>query len=175
MTGLMTTAIHLEAKGFIPNNPRLPVVLYEGAFSADEEDLATVMEKRFQENGWPPQWRDGIFDYDHYHTQGHEVLGVAAGSAALVLGGEDGRRITVKAGDVLLLPAGTGHRRVQQSEDFLVVGAYPPGQSPDIICKEATPAMLNQIAILNFPQSDPVSGTEGPMVQLWADQVVRKS
>lgn len=173
MTKPMTTAFHLEARGFVPNNPRLPVVVYEAAFLSDEGDLAAAMEKRFQDNGWPPQWRNGIYDYDHYHTQGHEVLGIAAGSAELVLGGEGGRTVTVQAGDVLLLPAGTGHRRVSQSDDFLVVGAYPPGQEADIVRKEASPAMLKQIAVLNFPPSDPVGGAEGPMLSLWADHQVR--
>lgn len=173
MTGLTTTAIHLEARGFVPNNPRLPVVYYEAAFAGDGEDLAGEMEARFAANGWPPQWRNGIYDYDHYHSQAHEVLGIAAGSADLVLGGADGRRLQVKAGDVLLLPAGTGHRCVAHSEDLLVVGAYPPGQTLDIMRKEATPAMLNQIAILNFPPTDPVAGADGPMLTHWADQVLR--
>ena len=173
MTKPMTTAFHLEARGFVPNNPRLPVVVYEAAFPSGEGDLAATMEKRFQDNGWPPQWRNGIYDYDHYHTQGHEVLGIAAGSAELVLGGEGGRTVTVQAGDVLLLPAGTGHRRVSQSDDFVVVGAYPPGQEADIVRKEASPAILKQIAVLNFPPSDPVGGADGPMLSLWADHQVR--
>ncbi|MET3889104.1 uncharacterized protein YjlB [Bosea sp. OAE506] len=167
------TAIHLEMRGFIPNNPRLPLVVYDAAFPSDTVDLAAQMEKRFAANGWPPQWRNGIYDYDHYHTQGHEVLGIAAGSATLVLGGEGGRCIEVSAGDVLLLPVGTGHRCVRHSDDFLVIGAYPPGQVPDIVLKAATPAMLNQIAVLSFPASDPVHGADGPLSKLWADQVVR--
>lgn len=173
MTKPMTTAFHLEARGFVPNNPRLPVVVYEAAFPSDEDDLAATMEKRFQDNGWPPHWRNGIYDYDHYHTQGHEVLGIAAGSAELVLGGDGGRTVTVRAGDVLLLPAGTGHRRVSQSDDFVVVGAYPPGQEADIVRREASPAMLKQIAVLNFPPSDPVGGADGPLLSLWADHQVR--
>lgn len=168
------TAIDLETRGFVPNNPRLPVVIYRDAFPEDVADLAAAMEARFGANGWPPQWRDGIYAFDHYHTQGHEVLGIAAGSAMLVLGGEDGREIDVRQGDVLLLPAGTGHRCVSQSEDLLVVGAYPPGQSADIVRKGATPAMLRQIAILGFPLSDPVSGADGPMLRLWGDGTIRK-
>lgn len=169
MTRVMVTALHFEPRGFVPNNHRLPALIYEKAFDpAATSDLATSMEKRFQDNGWPPQWRDGIFDFEHYHTQGHEVLGIAAGSAELVLGGDAGREIRVQAGDVLVLPAGTGHRRLKQSADFLVIGAYPPGQTGDIVCEEASPAMKQRIALLSFPPKDPVLGDEGPMLRLWA-------
>lgn len=169
MTKMTVTALHLEPRHFVPNNPRLPALVYEGAFDSNAADLATLMEKRFQENGWPPQWRDGIYDFDHYHSQGHEVLGIATGSARLVLGGEGGRQIDVRAGDVLVLPAGTGHRRISQSEDFLVVGAYPPGQAGDIVRDAATPAMLQKIALLSFPPRDPVVGDDGPLLKLWVD------
>ena len=37
-------------------------------------ELAGAMERRFEENGWPPAWRDGIYDFHHYHSQGHEAL-----------------------------------------------------------------------------------------------------
>jgi len=166
-------AIHLEARGFVPNNPKLPALIYEGAFDADDPNLASVMEKRFEENGWPPQWRNGVYDFHHYHTQGHEVLGIAAGSAKLVLGGEGGREIDAKAGDVLVLPAGTGHRRVSQSNDLLVVGAYPPGQSADIRRDAPTSAMLHRISTLNFPLRDPVRGEDGPLLGLWSDTTLR--
>lgn len=168
MSAMTVTATHLEAQGFVPNNPRLPMVLYQAAFPV-EGDVAGAMEKRFQENGWPPQWRDGIYDFDHYHTHGHEVLGIAAGSAELILGGSERRQLRVEAGDVLLLPAGTGHRCTSHSEDFLVVGAYPPGQSADIVRTAATPAMLQKIATLTFPPCDPVSGDDGPLMKLWGD------
>jgi len=168
MTKMIVTALHFEPRSFVPNNPRLPVLIYEGAFTSDAPDLAGLMEKRFEKNGWPPQWRDGIYDFDHYHTQGHEVLGIAAGSAKLVLGGVGGREIDVRIGDVVVLPAGTGHRRISQSAGFLVVGAYPPGQAGDIVREEATPAMTQRIAILNFPPRDPVVGDNGPMLKLWA-------
>lgn len=167
MTQTTVTALHFEPRGFVPNNPRLPALIYEGAFAASGADCAMVMEKRFQDNGWPPQWRNGIYDFDHYHSQGHEVLGIAAGSAKLVLGGDGGRELKVKAGDVLLLPAGVGHRRISQSDDFLVVGAYPPGQSGDIIREEASATMMQRIAQLSFPPRDPVVGNDGPMLRLW--------
>lgn len=163
------TALRFEPWSFVPNNPRLPVLIYEGVFAPAAPDLATLMEKRFAENGWPPQWRDGIYDFDHYHSQGHEVLGIAAGSATLMLGGDAGRSVEVKAGNVVVLPAGTGHRRVTRSEDFLVIGAYPPGQTGDIVREAATSAMIQKIALLSFPLRDPVVGEDGPMLRLWAD------
>ncbi|WID98493.1 cupin [Bosea vestrisii] len=118
-----------EERGPIPNNPRFPALVYRQAFPRDPADLASAMERRFEENGWPPAWRNGIYDFHHYHSKGHEVLGIAKGSAELVLGGEGGRELSVSTGDVLLLPAGTGHRRLSASSDFLVVGAYPPGRA----------------------------------------------
>lgn len=158
-----------DERGAVPNNNRFPALVYRQAFPAGQADLAGAMEKRFDENGWPPAWRNGIYDFHHYHSQGHEVLGIAAGTAELVLGGEGGRELGVSAGDVLLLPAGTGHRRLDASSDFLVVGAYPPGQSGDILREAPTAAIRAAIARLGRPPTDPVSGREGPMLEHWRD------
>lgn len=37
------------------------------------------MEKVFNVNGWGDAWRNGIYDFVHYHSMTHEVLGVAQG------------------------------------------------------------------------------------------------
>ena len=163
------TALWFDERDFVPNNPRLPALVYEAAFAADTTDLAAAIEDRFTDNHWPPQWRDGIYDFHHYHSQGHEVLGMAAGHARLVLGGEGGLELEVHTGDVVVLPAGTGHCLVRASEDFLVIGGYPAGQSGDIRREAAPPALRQRMLRLSFPPSDPVAGADGPLVRHWAD------
>jgi uncharacterized protein YjlB len=157
----------LKANGGIPNNPTLPVLIYPAALDLAGHDPAASFERTFGANGWPPQWRYDVFTYHHYHTRGHEVLGVYAGHARLMLGGPNGHVVEVKAGDVLLLPAGTGHCNLGASDDFSVVGAYPPGQEGDINRDAATPAQIERIARLTFPRIDPVLGDKGGVVEHW--------
>ena len=157
--------LHLQPNGWMPNNS-LPVLVYRSAITVTP-DLPDEMEKLFTANGWPPQWRNGVYAFHHYHSTAHEVLGFAAGHADLVLGGEGGQSLTVRAGDVAVLPAGTGHCRISASDDFLVIGAYPPGEHWDICREAATPEVLERIRKVRFPASDPVSGPSGALPKLW--------
>jgi uncharacterized protein YjlB len=157
--------LHLKPNGWMPNSS-LPVLLYRSALPSSA-DLAAEMERTFTVNGWPPQWRNGVYPFHHYHSTAHEVLGFAAGHADLMLGGEGGETVTVHAGDVLVLPAGTGHCRTSASDDFLVIGAYPENEHWDICRTAASPETLASMRKVRFPQSDPLNGPTGPLPKLW--------
>jgi uncharacterized protein YjlB len=119
--------LHFKDDGYIPNNPKLPLLYYRKAVRFDrKDDPAAALETIFLANGWGDAWRNGIYDFVHYHPMIHEVLGVARGTATLRLGGNKGKTVKVGPGDVVVIPAGVGHECVKASQAFLVVGAYPP-------------------------------------------------
>lgn len=154
--------------GTVPNNPVLPLVLYRGAL-AESGDRASACERMFARNGWPDAWRNGIYAHHHYHSTAHEVLGIAAGSARVRLGGEHGQTVELHAGDVVVIPAGVAHKRESASADLLVIGAYPKGQRPDICRAEAgmRDQALANIAAVPLPAADPVTGAAGPLLDRW--------
>lgn len=150
----------LAPRDWVPNNPTIPVRVYRGLRLADGSvPDATAFEAMFDANGWPPDWRGSVYDYHHYHSSAHEVLGVYAGSARLLLGGPGGEAVRVEAGDALMLPAGTGHCRLEADAAFRVVGAYPTGQEWDVLREAPDAASRARILGLPVPPRDPVDGT----------------
>jgi uncharacterized protein YjlB len=155
--------------GRFPNNATHPLIVYRGVITAPSEEGALWIEERFRANAWIPAWRNGIYDYHHYHSTAHEVLGVYAGRATVRFGGDGGIECDVAAGDVVLIPAGVSHKCLKASRDFALVGAYPREQHPDMCYgKEAERPQADQsIARVPEPDTDPVHGREGPVCDLW--------
>ncbi|MEQ8965630.1 MAG: cupin domain-containing protein [Azospirillaceae bacterium] len=159
----------LPGDGTIPNNPRLPLLVYRGVLEGDRA-TAEGCRALFARNGWSEGgWVNGVFAYHHYHAGTHEVLGVIGGEARLRLGGEGGIEATVAAGDVVVIPAGVGHKNLGSSGDFRVVGGYPAGASVDM--HRDDPADHDRaaatVAAVPLPDIDPVAGPDGPMLRLW--------
>jgi uncharacterized protein YjlB len=151
--------------GQFPNS-RLPLLIYKAAVANPSPE---AMEALFSRNGWPPGWRSTVFTYHHYHSTAHECLGIAAGSGRLMLGGPKGREFEVSAGDVIVIPAGVAHQRLSSSPDWLVVGAYPPGQAWDLLRGDPADRVFadRAIAKVPLPATDPVEGKGGALLQHW--------
>ena len=161
--------LHFTSDGRTPNSPH-PVLIYR-QLPLNDADLAAAFERLFASHLWPAQWRGSVYDYHHYHSTAHEVLGVSSGWARLVLGGEQGREVELRAGDALVLPAGTGHCGVQASADFQVVAGYPPDQRYDLLRSDerSHDAARERTARVGVPISDPLTGTQGALVTLWRE------
>jgi uncharacterized protein YjlB len=161
--------LRFETSGGIPNNPRLPAIVRHGVDQIVGDPVAC--EELFASNGWGGSWRDGIFSFHHFHSNAHEVLGIVSGEASVLLGGPDGQEVRLVSGDVVVLPAGIGHKREAASRDLLVIGAYPRGQERYDLHR-GDPAELetvrSNIARVPLPENDPVGGRSGPLVDAWS-------
>src|SRR4051812_15384637 len=83
--------------GDFPNNP-WPLLVYHGVVGISGPDPAARFEELFTTHRWTDCWRNGIYDYHHYHSTTHEVLGIYSGSAKVQFGGPEGVVLEVKEG-----------------------------------------------------------------------------
>jgi uncharacterized protein YjlB len=164
-----TEALSFADDGDVPNHPRWPMIVYTQAIAPETPGRSEyAFDELFERNGWPAAWRNGIYPFTHYHSKTHEALGIARGEATVQFGGKSGQILTAR-GDALLLPAGTGHKRISSSPDLLVIGAYPPGSKYDLM-RSGEPdkaAIRVRIAKVAKPDTDPVLGAAGAMINLW--------
>ncbi len=160
--------LYFKDDGSIPNS-KYPLLHYREVFRGRENEGAEWLEDRFAANGWTNSWRWGIYSFHHYHSNTHEVLGVFSGSAKLQLGGEMGQKVEVRAGDILVIPTGVGHKCLEHASDFTVVGAYPNGAEPDLNKgKEGErPKADENISKVPFPPADPLLGKNAGLMILW--------
>jgi len=164
---MQTQLIHLEDNGIFPNS-KLPVVVYRNAFAATE-DLRDVFKQYFRQNNWYNFWEAGIFTYDHYHSNTHELMGVCRGSTILQLGGDDGEKVRIEAGDVLILPAGVAHKNLMEENAVTCIGAYPDGRDYDMHYGKSSerPEADKNIASVPLPGYDPLFGKDAGLVKIW--------
>jgi uncharacterized protein YjlB len=157
--------------GVTPNNPRYPLLVYRGPVGLDPKyDPAAILEVLFGKNRWGDSWRYTMYGYNHFHTGTHECLGIARGNLLAQFGGKKGRRIKLNAGDVVIIPAGVGHKHIRQSKDLLIVGCYPANAGDydeprpnEVEHQEA----LADIKRVERPSTDPVYGRNGPLLTAW--------
>lgn len=156
----------LNADNLFPNNV-LPLLVYKSALELNS--TPEEIKKTLKNNLWENSWSGGVFTYHHYHSTAHEVLCVYEGNATLLFGGDKGIVILIKKGDVVIIPAGVAHKNLNASEEFKCIGAYPQGQIYDMNegKKEEYAKAVKNIAVLPLPESDPVFGREGPLLDQW--------
>jgi uncharacterized protein YjlB len=167
-TGVTPHSFVFADDGLVPNNP-MPFLVYKEAVNLTTGHPEETIEGLFGANGWGGTWRNGIYDYLHYHATVHEVLGVASGHARVQIGGDAGKEFEISAGDIVVLPAGTGHQCLSATPDFCVIGAYPPGSQMHVTrpTPENYRKALKTIPEVELPHTDPVMGKDGPLTRLW--------
>ena len=119
-------------------------------------------ENLFTRNRWPAAWRNGVFPFHHYHPNSHEVLGVYEGEVTVQFGGDAGPGRNGHPGDVIVLPAGTAHKKLSARGSLGIVGAYPEGSRP-----EKKRGFEKHGGEAPLPACDPVHGPGGPLFKYW--------
>ncbi len=163
-------ALTFSDDGSIPNNPRLPLLVYRNAVDlSGTPNPEEVVERIFARHGWGDMWRNGIYPYVHYHSMIHEALGVARGRARVQFGGPQGDELDLGPGDVAVLPAGTGHQCLWAAPELIVIGAYPKTGKFDLCrgSKAEHAKAVETIPKVPLPDTDPVHGADGPLMSLW--------
>jgi uncharacterized protein YjlB len=162
----MIKTYFFENDGTIPNS-YLPVIFYSNI--CESVDCAVWFEAKFKENNWTNNWRDIVLPYDHFHSNTHEVLAVSKGTVKLKIGGENGIIIEAAKGDVIILPAGVGHYSASEHSDYQIVGGYPNGLVWDMCTdlKLQAEQILQNIKAVKLPETDPIFGKKGPVLEFW--------
>ena len=159
--------LHFTDDGKIPNS-KFPLLLYHDTLPKGHAQPDRWYLKQFADNNWTNAWTNGIYGFHHYHSTSHEVLGIFSGSAVLHLGGEKGKKVEVVKGDIVVIPAGVGHKNIK-SNDLGVVGAYPGGRDWDLLRGEKgeRPKADENIRALPIPRTDPFLGKKNGLTDVW--------
>ncbi len=167
-TDIEVAHYQLKDDGRFPNSV-LPVLHYKKALKLPPVFAAAYVKRLFKKNSWSNSWKYGVFEYHHYHSITHEVLGICKGETRLLLGGPDGIELHVEKGDVLIIPAGVAHKNNGREQQITCVGAYPNGMSYDINYGNVgeRPESDRNIRKVARPEFDPVFGKKGGINKYW--------
>lgn len=153
-----------------------PLTIYHSAFVLNDEHRLQIdpssIERHLISTGVVlPQWRYTMYPTSHFHSTTHEVLCVFSGRARLCFGGETNTERyepIVKAGDVIIVPAGVSHRLLEDLDgDFQMVGSYPVGSKSWDMCygEESDISKIGGIEGIKWFHKDPVYGNNGPATE----------
>ena len=170
LQSLRVSQHQIPAYKALPNTSiqRKPLLIYHSAF---QNPSASQIESHLNSVGIvSPQWRYTMYSTSHFHSNTHEVLVIASGSAKICLGGEDNPyRIepVVEEGDVIVMPAGVSHRLLEDKGGFSMVGSYPIGNSWDMCYgKSGEEQKVKGIEKLGWFSKDPIYGDQGPVLDI---------
>jgi uncharacterized protein YjlB len=167
-----TQIIHklFPPNNFFPNNSRYPLLIYKKVLTFTDE-TTDMVQNFLQTNQWRNSWVNSIYDYDHYHSNTHEVLVIFKGSCDVLIGGPGGETFTIAQGDVIIFPAGVSHKNISSSSDFKTIGAYPFDVQYDMnYGKESEHPKVDQnIKAVGLPECDPIFGEDGILFQYWEE------
>ncbi|RSL62146.1 hypothetical protein CEP53_004861 [Fusarium sp. AF-6] len=165
-----------------PNNV-FPVLVYRGVLPEPHDEVSTT--ELLESHGWTKkQGTWGTITVKHFHPNTHECYGVFQGESELIFGagGADdenaGVKCHVKAGDVVVVPAGVAHASVDEddktknkSEKYRYIGVYPDGSPKWRSEFGKTPLegreLVDEISGVPIPSQDPVAGPEGALLRIW--------
>ncbi|KAI6080443.1 RmlC-like cupin domain-containing protein [Hypoxylon rubiginosum] len=173
LASLRVSRYSIPAHGLIPNTSiqNKPLIHYHEAFPVATLTASSVESHLTSVGVVEPQWRFTMYNTTHFHSTTHELLCITRGKARLCFGGEDNPdRVEkeVEQGDVLVLPAGVGHRLLEDlTGGFEMVGSYPKGCSWDMCYgKKGEEAKVQSISKLPWFERDPIYGEEGPVLEV---------
>ncbi|WP_017348201.1 cupin domain-containing protein [Pantoea sp. A4] len=124
---------YAQPADWVPNHPGLPVVHFRRALPDDP------LKAKLQRSGWRMQWQGQPFAKPYFHSQAHVLHVVTAGTGVMQTGGEKGKQVQLRQGDLLFLPAGTGQQLLSADPRFQTQAWYPEKQSWDV-CRSALSA-----------------------------------
>jgi uncharacterized protein YjlB len=158
----------VKANSLYPNN-RLPVLHYRQVLHIPVFFAAMKIKRLFKKNNWGNNWRSGIFTFHHYHSNTHEAMAVLKGKTRLQLGGENGIRITIRKGDIVVIPAGVAHKNLGNENSVICIGGYPEGRAYDIKygIPEERPQADRNIAAVPIPVTGPLKGKDDDLLRIW--------